>query len=211
MDHEIELKFLIPPEAAEAILDVLDGEGAVRQLDATYYDTADHALRRAGFGLRVRDGEGGRKQTLKSASAGGVFSRGEWEETIAGPTPDRDALARTPVGEMLAEAALAPVFTARVERTIRMVAAGETLIEVALDRGELSAGERQATVCELELELKTGEPQALFDLARTLARHAPLRLSLISKAERGYGLAAGDAAPRVRRQTAALGPEASRH
>ncbi|AAK25484.1 conserved hypothetical protein [Caulobacter vibrioides CB15] len=209
MDHEIELKFLIPPEAAEAILDVLDGEGAVRQLDATYYDTADHALRRAGFGLRVRDGEGGRKQTLKSASAGGVFSRGEWEETIAGPTPDRDALARTPVGEMLAEAALAPVFTARVERTIRMVAAGETLIEVALDRGELSAGERQATVCELELELKTGEPQALFDLARTLARHAPLRLSLISKAERGYGLAAGDAAPRVRRQTAALGPEAS--
>lgn len=209
MDREIELKFLIPPEAAEAILGALDGDGAVRQLDATYYDTADHALRRAGFGLRVRDGEGGRKQTLKSAFAGGVFSRGEWEETIAGPAPDRDALARTPVAPMLAEATLSPVFTTRVERVIRLVRAGETLIEVALDRGQLSAGDRHATVCELELELKTGEAAALFDLARTLARHAPLRLSLISKAERGYGLAVGDAAPRVRRQTAALGPDAS--
>lgn len=208
MDREIELKFLIPPEAAEAILGALDGEGAVRQLDATYYDTADHALRRAGFGLRVRDGEGGRKQTLKSASAGGVFSRGEWEEKIAGPAPDRDALARTPVGEMLAEATLAPVFTTRVERVIRLVRSGETLIEVALDRGQLSAGERHATVCELELELKSGEPAALFDLARTLARHAPLRLSLVSKAERGYGLAAGAAAA-VRRPALALSPDAS--
>ncbi|MCA0357967.1 MAG: inorganic triphosphatase [Proteobacteria bacterium] len=209
MDREIELKFLIPPEAAEAILGALDGEGAVRQLDATYYDTADHALRRAGFGLRVRDGEGGRKQTLKSASAGGVFSRGEWEEKIAGPAPDRDALARTPVGEMLAEATLSPVFTTRVERVIRMVRNGETLIEVALDRGELSAGDRHAAVCELELELKSGEPQALFDLARTLARHAPLRLSLISKAERGYGLAAGNATPTPRRRPVALAPDAT--
>lgn len=209
MDREIELKFLIPPEAAETILGALDGEGAVRQLDATYYDTADHMLRRAGFGLRVRDGEGGRKQTLKSASAGGVFSRGEWEEKIAGPAPDRHALARTPVAEMLAEATLSPVFTTRVERVIRMVRSGETLIEVALDRGQLSAGDRHATVCELELELKAGQPQALFDLARTLARHAPLRLSLVSKAERGYGLAAGDAAPVARRQGVALSPDAT--
>ena len=207
MDREIELKFLILPETAEAILGALDGEGAVRQLDATYYDTADHALRRAGFGLRVRDGEGGRKQTLKSASAGGVFSRGEWEETISGPAPDRDALARTPVGEMLAEATLSPVFTTRVERVIRMIRNGETLIEAALDRGRLSAGGHHAAVCELELELKMGDAAALFDLARTLARHAPLRLSLISKAERGYGLAAGKAVTPVRRRVTALSPD----
>lgn len=209
MDREIELKFLIPPEAAEAILSALDGEGAVRQLDATYYDTADHALRRAGFGLRVRDGEGGRKQTLKSASAGGVFSRGEWEETIAGPAPDRDALARTPVAKMLAGAALAPVFTARVERVIRLVQMRETLIEAALDRGALQAGGRHASVCELELELKAGRPEALFDLARTLARQVPLRLSLISKAERGYGLAVGDTTPAPRRRPAELAPKAT--
>ena len=209
MDREIELKFLIPPEAADRALTQLPGEGAVRQLDATYFDTPDHALRKAGFGLRVRDGEGGRKQTLKSASAGGVFSRGEWEEAIAGPGPDRDALSRTPAAAMLVGELLAPVFNARVERTVRTVHVGEAVIEAALDRGELSAADRRAPVCELELELKTGEPRALFDLARDIAKHAPLRLSLISKAERGYGLASGGKTVSPRRQAASLDSRAS--
>lgn len=209
MDREIELKFLIPPEAAPETLAQLKGEGAVRQLDATYFDTPGHALRKAGFGLRVRDGEGGRKQTLKSASAGGVFSRGEWEEPIAGPEPDRDALARTPAASMLAGQTLAPVFTTRVERTVRLVEVGGAVIEAALDQGKLLAGDRQAPVCELELELKSGPASALFDLARDIARHVPLRLSLVSKAERGYGLAAGDAPASPRRQTATLDRHAS--
>ena len=209
MDREIELKFLIPPEAAAQALAQLNGEGAVRQLDATYFDTPDHALRRAGFGLRVRDGEGGRKQTLKSASAGGVFSRGEWETTIVGPDPDRDALARTPAAAMLDGETLAPVFTTRVERVVRLVQIGEAVIEAALDRGELSAEGRRAPVCELELELKSGRPEALFDLARQLAKRVPLRLSLISKAERGYGLATGAEGLAPRRQATALDPKAS--
>jgi inorganic triphosphatase YgiF len=209
MGREIELKFLIPPEAAVLALTLLKGEGAVRQLDATYFDTPDHALRKAGFGLRVRDGEGGRKQTLKSASAGGVFSRGEWEEAIAGPGPDRDALARTPAAAMLDGEALAPVFTTRVERTVRLVRVGEAVIEAALDRGELSAEGRRAPVCELELELKSGPARALFDLARDLAKRVPLRLSLVSKAERGYGLALGGGKVTPRRQAVALSPKAS--
>jgi triphosphatase len=89
MDHEIELKFLIAPESSNVILARLEGREAVRQLDATYFDTAGHALRKAGFGLRIRDGENGRKQTLKSASSGGVFARGEWESAVEGPEPDR--------------------------------------------------------------------------------------------------------------------------
>jgi triphosphatase len=209
MDREIELKFLIPPEAAPEALAHLRGEGAVRQLDATYFDTPGHTLRKAGFGLRVRDGEGGRKQTLKSASAGGVFSRGEWEEAIAGPDPDRDALARTPAAAMLDGQTLAPVFTTRVERTVRMVQVGEAVIEAALDQGQLLADGRQAAVCELELELKSGPASALFDLARDLARHVPLRLSLVSKAERGYGLAAGHDTASPRRQAATLDPHAT--
>ncbi|HWU15747.1 MAG TPA: CYTH domain-containing protein, partial [Caulobacter sp.] len=95
MDHEIELKFLIAPEASNGVLARLEGREAVRQLDATYFDTVDHALRKAGFGLRIRDGENGRKQTLKSASSGGVFARGEWESAVDGPEPDRDLLAAT--------------------------------------------------------------------------------------------------------------------
>lgn len=193
MDHEIELKFLIAPQSADELLSRLDGLEAVKQLDATYFDTADHALRKAGFGLRVRDGEGGRKQTLKSASSGGVFARGEWESAVVGPEPDRDLLARTPAHDVINGDALTPVFATNVRRITRMIERDGATIEAALDRGELLAGDDRARVCELELELKSGAPRVLFDLARELAVHAPLRLSLVSKAERGYALALGDA------------------
>lgn len=214
MDREIELKFLIAPEAADQILTLLagkgGGEGAVRQLDATYFDTADHALRKAGFGLRVRDGDGGRKQTLKSASAGGIFARGEWETAIAGPGPDETALAATPAAAVVNGEALRPVFTTRVERTVRMIRRGETVIEAVVDRGELIGETRRAPVCELELELKAGAPAALFDLARELAERASLRLSLVSKAERGYGLTVtSPAAAETRRSPAQLTPDLS--
>ncbi|MFZ0267191.1 CHAD domain-containing protein [Caulobacter sp.] len=189
MDHEIELKFLIAPEASNAILARLEGREAVRQLDATYFDTVDYALRKAGYGLRIRDGENGRKQTLKSASSGGVFARGEWESAVAGPEPDRDLLAKTPAAKVINGAALTPVFATKVRRVTRMIERDGATIEAALDQGELPAADRRAAVSELELELKAGAPRVLFDLARDLAAHAPLRLSLVSKAERGYALA----------------------
>jgi inorganic triphosphatase YgiF len=189
MDHEIELKFLIAPEASSEILARLKGREAVRQLDATYFDTADHALRKAGYGLRIRDGENGRKQTLKSASSGGVFARGEWESAVVGPEPDRDLLAKTPAAKAVNGAALIPVFATNVRRVTRLIERDGATIEAALDQGELVADDRRAGVSELELELKTGPARVLFDLARDLAAHAPLRLSLVSKAERGYALA----------------------
>ena len=193
MDHEIELKFLIAPEAANAVLARLEGQEAVRQLDATYFDTVDHALRKAGYGLRIRDGENGRKQTLKSASSGGVFARGEWESAVEGPEPDRDLLARTPAAKVINGHALTPVFATSVKRVTRLIERDGATIEAALDLGELLADDRRATVSELELELKAGPAKVLFDLARDVAAHAPLRLSLISKAERGYALALNEA------------------
>lgn len=193
MDHEIELKFLIAPEASDGILARLEGREAVRQLDATYFDTVDHALRKAGFGLRIRDGENGRKQTVKSASSGGVFARGEWESAVDGPEPDRDLLAATPAAKAVNGDALVPVFTTNVKRVTRLIERDGATIEAAFDQGELRADDRRAEVSELELELKAGAPRVLFDLARDLAAHAPLRLSLVSKAERGYALALGEA------------------
>ncbi len=211
MDHEIELKFLIAPEASNVILARLEGREAVRQLDATYFDTADHALRRAGFGLRIRDGENGRKQTLKSASSGGVFARGEWESAVAGPEPDRELLAKTPAAKVINGDALTPVFATNVKRVTRLIERDGATIEAALDQGELLADDRRAGVSELELELKAGAPRVLFDLARDLAAHAPLRLSLVSKAERGYALALGQLGGEAEgpRAEAALKPDAS--
>lgn len=62
------------------------------------------------------------------------------------------------------------------------------VIEAALDQGFVIAGKRKEEICELELELREGEPQALLELAAELAASLPLMPCDISKAERGYRL-----------------------
>jgi triphosphatase len=55
----------------------------------------------------------------------------------------------------------------------------------------VTGGERKSQICEVELELKSGQPAALFGLARELSRAAPLYLAFESKAARGQELVAG--------------------
>lgn len=201
--REIELKFLLAEADVPAVLAALPG-GESRTLLAIYYDTSDRRLRRAGFGLRVRRSGETRVQTLKSAAVadGG---RDEWEWPVTTDQPDAALLERTPAA--LADGAtLEPLFTVGVERLSLRLVHGGAGIETALDRGRISAGGETAPVHELELELKSGPPAALFDLARDLMRTIPLRLSAVSKAERGYRLADGQARDRPRYERPALVP-----
>jgi triphosphatase len=64
-------------------------------------------------------------------------------------------------------------------------------IEVALDEGFLFAGERREPTEEIELELKSGEPVALFDFGLALVDALPLRPSTLSKAARAAELLSG--------------------
>jgi inorganic triphosphatase YgiF len=198
--REIELKFLVEPEEVPAILahrplrKAFNG-GAVR-LASTYYDTKASSLRKAGLTLRVRQDGDSFVQTIKSLSQAGAFDRGEWECVVAGPEPDLSAAGDTPLGKLLAKRrvrkGLAARFWTEVERNVAVLAEGESEIEAALDVGTVRAGRRSAPVCELELELKSGHPADLFRLAGRLAKTLPLTLSLATKSERGYSLAAGD-------------------
>nr|BFE93174.1 hypothetical protein GCM10020185_37100 [Pseudomonas brassicacearum subsp. brassicacearum] len=62
------------------------------------------------------------------------------------------------------------------------------VIEAALDLGHVVVGKQKEEICELELELREGEPTALLELAAELAATLPLMPCDISKAERGYRL-----------------------
>src|SRR5690606_28489029 len=64
----------------------------------------------------------------------------------------------------------------------------KVVIEAALDLGKVVAGKQSEEICELELELRQGEPQALLELAVELAAELALMPCDISKAERGYRL-----------------------
>jgi inorganic triphosphatase YgiF len=163
-----------------------------KTLHSIYYDTADLVLHKAGVSLRVRDTGGRFVQTIKSANGNaGLFDRSEWEHEVKGRNIDLIAARGTALEPLLSvrvRNALRPVFETRVERTVYQLERNGSDIEVALDRGEVDAGGRQAAIHELELELKHGEPAELFRLARQLDAFVPLRIAGKVKAERGYEL-----------------------
>lgn len=198
---ETELKLEVAPadrKRLETLEPVMSHDGATEHLVSTYFDTPEHALRDAGFSLRIRRQRRARIQTIKADGRGaaGLFERREWERRIEGNAPALDATS-DPLVAMLGREALAqvgPVFTTDIRRTQRTIRHADATIAFALDHGAIRAGDRHETVCEIELELHAGAPQALFDLARCLDAQVPLRLGVQSKAERGYRLIVGHSA-----------------
>jgi inorganic triphosphatase YgiF len=163
-------------------------------LVSTYYDTPDFALRRKQLTLRVR--KQGRRY-VQTAKAGdfawsNLLARREWEDSIANKRPDIDA---PKTGKRLPNSIrkqdLNPVFTTSVTRTlIEIEPRPSTRIEAAIDAGEIRTadGSGVESISEIELELQSGDPAALFDVALRLLEAAPVRIETRSKAERGYRL-----------------------
>src|SRR5262249_47451117 len=65
-------------------------------------------------------------------------------------------------------------------------------VEAAVDCGEIDTGEDESAVCELEFELRHGDASGLFRLAKMIGDTIPLRLSVRTKADRGYALLRND-------------------
>jgi inorganic triphosphatase YgiF len=234
---EIELKLLLPGANAADIEDRLRGLGVLARRKAQtqwlwnrYYDTAEASLRTQRSALRLRcvsdapwqPGPRGTVpkgkwiQTFKSAgtSLGGLSTRGEWESEQASGALNERALRETPWRQMDPRgelfAALRPCFDTRSRRTTWQLRRFQgAWIEVALDVGDIVAGEQSLPVLELELELKRGPAESLFALAHTIAQTVAILPCDASKAERGYGLALGQ---RLRPRSAkaiALPPDAT--
>jgi len=221
-DHvEVELKLAIAEADAQRlarlalIRDNATARARTRPMHSIYFDTPGHALQRAGAALRLRR-EGARwVQTLKFGGGveGGLHSRNELETRVAGPILDRQALTHPVVESAMGQVAaapdaLAPVFTADFRRTTRMLAPAEgTAIELCVDLGEIRAGDRRTPICEIELELKSGNPAALIEFADALVQQLPARLEPASKAERGYALALDRQPAPVRARSPQFAPE----
>lgn len=192
--YEIELKFLCEPADIPALLAALPpGEAAEAEMCATYFDTPDRRLRHQQAGLRLRDEPGGRRQTLK---AGRGLKRREEEIAVEGEGLDLTHVALVDLIGPDDAKRLEPLFEVKVNRTLRLMQVGAAQIESAIDQGEIRAGRRKRRLCELELELKSGSPQSLFDLSRRLFEIAPLYLSFETKADQGFALVEPKAARR---------------
>ena len=166
------------------------------RLISTYYETEDRALRRKGLSLRVRERDGRFVQTVKSLGKhnAGAQIRGEWEDVIAGVDPDLHGPETSRLLEPDIVKRLKPVFRTDVRRdVIELSPAPGTRIEAAVDRGEIIAPGQKLSlaISEVELELKSGDVAALYEVAQQLMATAPLRIDPRSKAERGYELTRG--------------------
>jgi inorganic triphosphatase YgiF len=206
---EIELKLALPTSHPASLAKRLAQTPALarrkathQQLHNVYYDTPEQILRQQRVALRIRRIGSEAKpqwlQTLKMSSSDSadlaLSQRGEWETPVPSAALDVTTLKATPWSGIDPDGtvfqALAPCFVTRFERTSWLVRRRNgSVVEVALDIGQIVAGDKHTPICELELELKAGEPAALFDLAQQIAHSIAVLPLTISKSERGYALA----------------------
>lgn len=201
--RETELKIVLDEALERRLRDGLARSGLTKgnprtaSLRSVYFDTHDHKLREAGIALRLRK-EGRRwVQTVKAGKsiASGLSRASESECPAPGGKLD---LARIPdteirdrVLERLQGAELSPVCESRIKRnTYKLTLPEGGEIELAIDAGQIRAGERAEELREAELELKTGAPATLYATARLLLPDGGVQFSNLSKAERGFLLAA---------------------
>lgn len=183
-----------------------------------YYDTPDLALARRGIAVRLRRAGDRWVQTVKlsGTSSGGLHRRPEWEvpaeEGVLDFASVDDPAVRAALADPALHAALRPVFRTRFHRSAKLLDfAGGDQIELAVDRGEIVAGDRREPICELELELRRGSPARLFELALALQADIDLKPERASKAERGYLLAGATVAGPVRAVAVRLGRKHTAH
>ncbi|MDU4962284.1 MAG: CYTH and CHAD domain-containing protein [Sporomusaceae bacterium] len=214
-DFETELKLAVLPAADACVWQAVGESGFIRELapqsqwglipmEAWYYDTAELSLQKAGIAYRVRREGEDWVATVKSAgsSDGGLHQRAEWNLDSPDREPRPELFAALPIGPALLEAVggqqLQPLFATVFERRTAEVDFAGSSVELAVDEGRIIAGDATEPICELELELKSGQPEALLRLGAAIAREIPLVPEPKSKYYRALlvaGLAERQAAP----------------
>src|SRR5450631_2205036 len=202
MAVETELKLRIAPEQLaklkrHALLKTHSLTRPVtRRLYNIYYNTPKLDLHKSEMALRLR--HAGRRwlQTLKGGGSvkAGLHQRNEWEMPVSGAALDFSLPQAAEWEEHLPQPLrkkLQPVFVTDFSRTSRMLMWQDAQIELCRDQGEVSTEQHSTPICELELELKSGDPQQLFELALAILEIVPFELEVVSKAEQGYRLLSG--------------------
>jgi CHAD domain-containing protein len=196
---EVELKYrVVDLAAAERYLvaeeiGAFSGTAAARssQFEDRYVDTADGALTRAGFAVRVRQSGHGTVVSVKSLSRsegpGGAVRREELEgpaDRTAGPLEWPPSDARSLVLELAGDAPLLELVTIRQLRRKRVVRDGDTRVELSLDEVDVVSRSRVVDrFVELEAELVKGAEERLAPLADIFSADPALAPASGSKLE----------------------------
>lgn len=180
MDTEIELKFFVNADFSDKLrrkiaqMKIL--QSSCRELGNIYFDTQDNWLRKHDIGLRIRRFDEVFVQTVKTAGrvVAGLHQRPEYNAEHTSNNPDLSLHPEDiwPEGKNSTQlqSELFALFSTNFTREQWLIGMADgSQIEVAFDQGEVVAGEETSPICEVELELKSGQADSLFTLARTLS------------------------------------------
>lgn len=200
MPTELELKLSLPANLHDDFraLDLLAGGIEDEQeLYNAYFDTPDQQLHQARIALRIRKSGERFIQTLKTRGSndGGLHDRQEWEWEIPQAALNIDLVRQQMPDTNFCWDKLAVLFETDFSRAAWMIETVNSSIEVVLDSGMVKHKGHVDAISEVELELKDGKPEELFTIAEILTDSLPLRICLISKAQRGYRLLHGAPMP----------------
>jgi inorganic triphosphatase YgiF len=193
MAVEFERKYRADPAIFGTIRQDLPGAEEIYQMQTTYYDTPSGAFSRQRCTLRLRMENGRSICTLKAPTGG--EGRLEWEAKCDRIEAAVSVLCKQGVPESLlapAKEGLIPICGAAFTRIAKTVTLADSVVEVALDEGILTGGNKKLPFGELEVELKSGTEEACLAFAGEIAARYGLEEEPRSKFARALALYKGE-------------------
>ncbi|MFT6412855.1 MAG: triphosphatase [Glaciecola sp.] len=200
---EIELKLVADQDALtsfeQTLLPKLKGKVTRSSFDVLndYYDTPEQFLGKRKMGFRIRRVNDDIEQTIKTEgkAEGGLHQRPEYNVNLDKAHPDLEKfdseIWASDINVQEVNRLLQVQFSTHFHRVTFDILDGENHIELVFDSGEVKHKKGKLPIGEIEIELKSGAPSALFDLADEISKVTPVRLSNVTKAARGYQLING--------------------
>jgi inorganic triphosphatase YgiF len=188
MGVEFEMKYRATADQLVALAEKFPGPWHSYAMETTYYDTPQRILGNQAVTLRCRLENGEAVCTVKTPEIDGA--RGEWDCRCADIQAALPELCKLGAPDFLLNlGALEVVCGARFTRRATMIVTEDFSAELALDSGVLLGGGREIPLCEAELELKSGDKDAMIVYAQVLAYRLGLVPERKSKFRRAAELA----------------------
>ena len=192
MATEYEYKFRIDPLDLPVLNAAFPQESKEIQMETVYYDTPSRALSSRRYTLRRRLENGVSVCTLKTPAGD---ARNEWETEnvfIENAIPQLISMGAPAELQELVKEGLYPICGAKFTRLAKTIPLTDAVAELALDHGYLFAGDRKAPLCEMELELKSGDKECFDRYVQGLVQEFSLQEEQESKFSRALRLYKGE-------------------
>ncbi len=157
------LKKLEEPETRETVF-----------MKATYFDTEDYNLSENDIAYRIRCEDDRIVASLKwgGKNEGALHTREEINIPVIDTHPDPETFEESDIGKDLIRIIngkqLYPIIIMQIERRRFRIDCGDSLLEVSMDSGEIVTEKGKSPICEVEIELFSGEQEDLLDVGQQL-------------------------------------------